>query len=93
MVERVDVAVLSRSQAEALGGVCPANPLDFGVVPMPTADGGIKLPSQTPQGFDAVRLCGEMSHEVLADMLVDGGPCPATCQNCFITSSVRGERR
>jgi hypothetical protein len=93
MIERIDVAVLSRSQADALAGSCPANPLDFGVVPMPTADGGIVLPHQTPLGYDALRLCGEMSNEIVADGALDGGACPDECNGCFISYTVRGERR
>ncbi|MFT3710584.1 MAG: hypothetical protein QM817_23415 [Archangium sp.] len=93
LVERIDFAVLSRSQADALGGTCPANPLDFGVVPTPNADSGIQLPHQTPLGFDAVRLCGEMSNEVVSDGVLDGGACPAECNGCFISYTVRGERR
>jgi hypothetical protein len=91
LIERLDFAVLSRSQAEALGGACPPNPLDFGVLPSPTADGGVTLPRQTVNGFDAVRLCGEMSNEVVAD--ADAGECAPECTGCFITWTVRGERR
>lgn len=91
VIERFDVAVLSRSQADALGG-CPRNVLDFGVVPAAN-DAGITAPMQTPQGFDAVRLCGFISNEVVADGLEDGGACDAKCSGCFVTFLARGERR
>lgn len=97
MIERLDVAVLSRSQAnklaETFGGECPRNVLDLGVVPAPN-DAGISAPGQTSLGFDAVRLCGFISTEVVADANdEDGGACDAKCSGCFLTFQARGERR
>lgn len=96
IIERIDVAVLSRSQAnklaETFGGECPRNVLDLGVVPAPN-DAGITAPAQTSLGFDAARLCGFISTEVVADASEDGGACEAKCSGCFLTFQARGERR
>ena len=92
MVETITVAVLSRSQNDALGGgPCPGNALDGGVVPNP--DAGIFGPGQTTQGYDAVRLCGELTTLVVADGLVDGGACEARCGGCTVHYQLRGDRR
>lgn len=92
VVETLTVALLSRSQTEAAGGQCPANALDGGVA-APTGDGGITGPRQTPQGYDAVRLCGELTTLVVADGLVDGGACAPMCGGCTVRYQLRGERR
>lgn len=90
VVETMTVAVLSRSQAGA--GECPEGALDGGV-PMPDADAGIRGPQQTSSGFDAVRLCGELSTQVVADVLADGGACEPQCAGCTVRYQLRGERR
>lgn len=89
LVEDIFVAVLSRSQAEVLGGRCPAN-IDGGV---PVPDGGVLPPGQTLQGFDAVRLCGSLTTQVVGTGTSDGGACDAKCTGCFIEYQLRGERR
>ncbi|MDP1825331.1 MAG: hypothetical protein Q8L48_18890 [Archangium sp.] len=91
VVETISVALLSRSQNEALGGVCPPDALDGGVVTDP--DAGIVGPGQTTQGYDSVRLCGELTTEVVALGLVDGGECEAQCGGCVVQYQLRGERR
>lgn len=91
VVETISVALLSRSQNEALGGVCPADALDGGVVV--DADAGIVGPGQTAQGFDSVRLCGELTTAVVALGLVDGGECDPLCGGCVVHYQLRGDRR
>lgn len=91
LVETISVAVLSRSQNEALQGQCPPNPLDGGV---PTAaDGGISLPGPSSTGYDAVRLCGELVTRVVAEGTQDGGACDPRCSGCSARYQLRGERR
>ncbi len=91
LVETLTVAMLSRSQSDAVGGQCPPNALDGGV-PLPN-DAGVTGPQETAQGFDAVRLCGELTTVVVADGLPDGGPCEAKCSGCPVRYQLRGERR
>jgi hypothetical protein len=91
VVETITVAVLSRSENESVGGTCPDNALDGGVVPNP--DAGIFGPGQTTQGYDAVRLCGELSTVVVALGLVDGGECDPKCGGCTVHYQLRGDRR
>lgn len=91
VVETMTVAVLSRSQIEAAGGQCPAHALDGGVAA--PDDAGITGPRQTPQGYDAVRLCGELTTLVVADGLGDGGACDPMCGGCTVGYQLRGERR
>jgi hypothetical protein len=81
--ETLTVALLSQSQAAAVGGQCPANPLDGGV-PVPadggvSADGGtaIRLPGPIAGGFDARLACG-----VLVDQVIPGSDAGATCPAC-----------
>ncbi len=92
VVETIAVAVLSRSQADALGGQCPEAPLDGGV-PVPSGDAGVTGPQQTSRGFDAVRLCGELTTRVVAAGLSDGGACDAKCDGCTVRYQLRGDRR
>lgn len=89
LIEVFSVAVLSRSQSEALRQQCP--PLDGGIPP--PDDAGVLLPMQTPVGFDAVRLCGELRTWVEAQGLPDGGPCEAVCSQCQVRYQVVGDRR
>ncbi|MGQ0508934.1 MAG: hypothetical protein ACT4TC_26830 [Myxococcaceae bacterium] len=56
VTETFRVALLSRSQAQAVGSTCPP-PLTS--VPV-DVDAGIVAPSATPLGFDATRACGEL---------------------------------
>jgi hypothetical protein len=90
--EDIDVAILSRSQSEAVGNSCPVNPLDGGV-PQPN-DAGISPPGPRDQGFDALLACGELHTQVLVDEgLPDGGPCPEKCGACRTTYVLWGERK
>lgn len=89
LVEDIYVAVLSRTQAEALGGRCP-DVIDGGV---PVPDGGVLPPGQTMQGFDAVRLCGSLTTSVVGTGTADGGACAPKCSGCLIEYQLRGERR
>lgn len=91
VVETISVAVLSISQNGAAGGACPENPLDGGVVVTP--DAGVFPPGQTLQGYDAVRVCGELTTEVVALGLADGGACEPQCGGCIVRYSLRGDRR
>lgn len=91
VVETISVAVLSRSQIEAAGGLCPENPLDGGVPFDP--DAGIVAPSSTQQGYDGVRLCGELTTTVIALGIADGEECDAECGGCTVRYRLRGDRR
>ncbi len=92
VIERLEVAVLSRSQAAALGGECPAEPLDGGV-PAPSPDAGVSLPGPTSEGYDAVRVCGELESRVVADGTADGGACAPQCGSCTVKFRLNGARR
>lgn len=92
LIERLELAVLSRSQAAAVGGECPAEPLDGGV-PAPSSDGGIALPGPTSEGYDAVRVCGELETRVVADGTADGGACEPQCGACTVKFRLNGARR
>jgi hypothetical protein len=92
IIERVQVALLSRSQAAAVGGRCPAAPLDGGV-PAPSLDAGISLPGPTSEGFDAVRACGELEVRVVSDGTADGGACDPRCGACTALFLLNGARR
>lgn len=91
VVETISVAVLSTSQSEALGDACPESPLDGGVVANP--DAGVLPPGKTSQGYDAVRVCGELTTQVVAQGQVDGGACEPQCDGCTVRYSLRGARR
>lgn len=81
--ETLEVALLSRSQNDALGGRCPAEAPWDGV---PVPDGAeIHGPGTTPTGFDAVRACG-----VLVDRLLPEADC---CTPCSVAYRVEGVRR
>lgn len=93
MVETMNFAVLSRSQFNALMSVCPLEPLDGGV-PAPNEDAGITTPSRTEQGFDGVRLCGELVmtlRSVNADD--ETTECASDCQGCTVRYQLQGGRR
>ena len=74
MDETLSVALLSRSQVDALQDPtqCPPNPLDGGVPPV---GGGVTGPGGTGGSFDAVFACGE-----LVDVVVPAESC--TCAEC-----------
>ncbi len=91
VVEVLSLALLSRSQDEALGGACPANALDGGV-PAPD-DAGITAPVQRATGFDAVRACGVLETVVVALGEQDGGACDPKCGGCTVRYQLRGDRR
>lgn len=91
VVETISVAVLSISQDDVAGGTCPEHPLDGGVGAFPPA--GVFGPGQTAQGYDAVRVCGELTTQVVALGLVDGGACEAPCNGCIVRYQLRGDRR
>ncbi|MCC6334971.1 MAG: hypothetical protein IT380_13420 [Myxococcales bacterium] len=92
VVEDIDLALLSASQAAAVGNTCPPHPLDGGV-PAPD-DAGISPPGAREMGFDALLACGELRTTVVVDQgLLDGGPCPAVCAGCRTRYELRGERR
>ncbi len=91
VVETISVSVLSRSQNEAANRVCPENPLDGGVITK--LDAGIVPPGLTTQGYDAVRLCGELTTTVVALGIADGGACEPECSGCAVRYQLRGERR
>lgn len=88
--ETITVALLSKSQSDALGGKCPANPLDGGV-PAPN-DAGINGPGSTDKGFDSVRACGEMSDVIIATA-AQGETCPEKCTACSFRYQLTGERQ
>jgi len=90
LVETMDVALLSVSQTQAVGGGCPANPLDGGV-PAPN-DAGITAPGSTPVGFDALLACGTLTDQVALGS--GAASCDAgLCVACTWRYSVSGVRR
>ena len=91
VVETITVAVLSRSQNEAVRSECPENAIDGGLAVDP--DAGTVAPGKTAQGYDAVRLCGELTTEVVALGLVDGEACAPECSGCTVRYQLRGDRR
>jgi len=82
--ETITLALLSRSQADAVGPGCPPSALDGGVPP-PDADAGITAPGPTADRFDAVRACGE-----LVDVLKPAATC--ACAACTVRYRLQGER-
>ena len=83
--ERISVAVLSKSQSDAVKGSCPANPLDGGV---PAPGGGITGPAPTANGYDAQLACGEQEDDIVP--LPDAG---CSCKPCTLVYSVSGVRQ
>lgn len=89
--ETVRVALMSKSQSDAVGGQCPPNPLDGGV-PMP--GGAIVGPGQTPAGFDALYACGTMEFAVtLSAPAAPESGCAVGCDDCIVRYVLQGERR
>lgn len=91
MAERLDVALLSNSQAAVLAGTCPESALDGGV-PVRDDDAGIRTPNTTKDGFDAVLACGELS-TWLESSDADAGTCPEACLTCTRRYRLTGSRR
>lgn len=92
--ERIRFSLLSRSQSEAVGRACPANPLDGGVPAPPGPDGGITGPGQTVEGFDALYACGELEFSVaLQDAGAPEPDCAPGCDDCVVNYTLVGERR
>ena len=89
VVETLVVALSSRSQDAKLEGNCPADPLDGGL-PEPNGDLGIFAPGTTPQGFDAIRACGELTDEVVPD---PAAVPSCECVGCTLRYRVRGDRK
>jgi hypothetical protein len=93
--ETMTVELLSQSQDEALGGVCPATgvpaPVDF--------DAGITPPMRTSSGFDATRGCGTLVDALSSDPVpgpgLDGtdAGCWTSCNTCVLTYTLVGERK
>lgn len=84
--EMLAVALLSKSQDEALEGSCPPDALDGGI----PSGGGIRRPASTERGFDAVRACGLLVDTVIPETEAN---CSPVCQRCRLTYRVRGDRR
>lgn len=81
--EALTFALLSRSQNDAVNGVCPPGAPSAGV---PVPDGTtISGPGTTPTGFDAVRACG-----VLVDRMLPKEGC---CTPCSVSYRLEGVRR
>ncbi len=81
--ESLAFALLSRSQNDALSGLCPAGAPDDGI---PAPDGAeVSGPGTTPTGFDAVRACG-----VLVDRMLPKEGC---CAPCSVSYRLEGVRR
>ncbi len=89
VVERIDLSLFSRSQADAVSLVCPASVLDGGT-PAPDEDAGIRGPGQTPNGYDAVFTCGTL---VTSFDIDDGGTCDPSCYTCTNTFTLSGRRK
>ncbi len=86
--ESIAVALLSVSQARALGGACPANVFEGGV-PEPDPARGIEPPHEIENGYDALLACGVLTNRVVP---AEGADC-GTCPSCTLTYALRGERR
>lgn len=109
VIETIELALLSGSQASSVGFVCPPGALDGGV-PGVDPDAGITGPGPTGNDFDAVLACGvltatlEVGDAGVADAgvldagvldagEVDAGGCPAVCRRCTVRFDVTGSRR
>jgi hypothetical protein len=90
--ETLRVAILSRSQDQALGSTCPDNILDGGI-PGPTPDGGILPPGPRGGSYDAVAACGTLLDVVTIPDVV-GCSCPGCpCPGCSTLFNLRGQRK
>lgn len=91
VTERITFALLSLSQAEAVGRRCPPSPLDGGV---PRPERGITGPGPGDQGFDALYACGEVSfHVSLVEPASPESGCDPACADCTVRYTLAGERR
>lgn len=94
--EGLRVALLSRSQNDALGGNCPAEPFDGGV-PLVGGDAGIEAPGSRTTGFDAIRACGELWDLVRppedCQLTLDDETGLPRCPECAVGYRVTGVRR
>jgi hypothetical protein len=88
--EALDLALLSQSQASAVGLACPPGALDGGL-PASGGDGGITPPAFTSLGFDAIIACGELRTRLL--LVGDAGVCDAGCLSCTTRFVLTGARR
>jgi hypothetical protein len=92
--ETITLALLSQSQASAVGLTCPPDALHGGI-PAPDAgagaDGGIKAPASDGLEFDAILACGELTTAL--ELVPDGGVCPAGCLPCTTRFALTGARR
>jgi hypothetical protein len=91
LVETITLALLSRSQADAVSLNCPADPLGSGT-PLPDADAGITAPANTGDGFDAILACGTLTTVLIATGQ-DGGACAAACLGCGSSYVLSGARK
>ncbi|MBX7114118.1 MAG: hypothetical protein K1X64_07260 [Myxococcaceae bacterium] len=91
--ETLVMSLLSKSQTDAAGGDCPANPLDGGVA-VPTGEGGITAPGTTSVGgFDMLRACGEVIDVVKAGPDAGEDPHCTACVGCQMRSVLKGARQ
>src|SRR5690606_916400 len=81
--ETLEVALLSRSQNDALDGRCPEGAPEIGI-PLPDGE-TLTAPDTTPTGFDAVRVCGRMVDRII--------PVEGCCAPCSVTHRIQGVRR
>jgi hypothetical protein len=87
-VQTAKLALLSKSQDEALVTGCPTTALDGGI-PAGDLDAGILLPAWTSSGaFDAVRACGELTVQISGE-----GFCDPACYSCTLVYRVSGPRQ
>lgn len=91
LVETIEVALLSRSQAMAVGLTCPDSALDGGT-PRPDPDAGITPPATTKDGFDSALACGELKTQ-LESTETSPGSCPEVCRVCTSRFRLSGSRR
>jgi hypothetical protein len=86
--ETVTVAILSKSQNDAAGDLCPTDVLDGG---LPQGE-GITPPGALARGYDALRACGELVNEIVATPL-EGASCDPACGACRLRYHLAGARR
>lgn len=91
LVETIEVALLSRSQAMAVGSTCPDSALDGGT-PRPDPDAGITPPATTKDGFDSALACGELKTQLVSTETTPGS-CPQVCRVCTSRFRLSGSRR
>jgi hypothetical protein len=93
--EVMTVLLLSESQDQALGSMCPG----AGMSPPIDLDAGITPPMSAGSGFDATRGCGTLVDSVASDPLPDPGTnftdagCWSACNDCLLHYVIVGERQ